>query len=217
MKTKPTVTMGKMGSGEETIKTHPSYAALRINRVSGSKKLFASEVQAGSYIKLEILQNEEHWHLHQKWYYPHKPIIEIEMTHAQFAEAITSLNMHNGVPCTLTRLQGQKIEDCEDNDTNKDLIKADINKLSEGLVESMKALKTAFAELKLTKKEREPLAHQIDHLITELNANLPFITEQHQEQAEKLTSDAKIEVEAFINHRVVELGLDKLNEIKSLQ
>lgn len=52
--------------------------------------------------------------LNRDWVYGKSPIVEIEMSYSQFAEAITSFGQGNGIPCTIryTEKDG-KIPECD--------------------------------------------------------------------------------------------------------
>ncbi len=39
-------------------------------------------------------------------------IVEVEMSYTQFAEAITSLNIGDGIPVTITKVNGTFVEPC---------------------------------------------------------------------------------------------------------
>jgi len=94
---------------------HESFAMLGITRssCSFSQNLFGSSIQHSHTIRLKIAPAKIDRMLNRDWFHANtKPYIEVEMSYSQFAEAITSMNVGDGVPVTLRRLDGKTIENC---------------------------------------------------------------------------------------------------------
>jgi hypothetical protein len=95
---------------------HPSYGQLQITRVSSSNRvpLYGTSNQCRETIRITITKSELCRELNRNWNFATDPLIEIELSPAQFAEAITSLNVGSGVPVTLKRIpRGSKLTDEE--------------------------------------------------------------------------------------------------------
>ena len=87
---------------ENKIIKHSSFGNLSISRSFGGKRhLYGSSIEHSNFITLRISHSELHRHLKQDWYHATAPIVEVTLSQAQFAEAITSLNMGDGVPVTI--------------------------------------------------------------------------------------------------------------------
>ena len=69
-------------------------------RSSHASALFGSSIKHKDTIRLEISHGELERGLNHDWYHANKCIVECEMSQSQFAEAITSMNMGDGVPVT---------------------------------------------------------------------------------------------------------------------
>src|SRR5271157_2285441 len=106
--------MGNKGLSETTVEKHPSYGMVGINRSQSSGTyLFGSIQKHHSFITLTIKHAEVARHLANDWYHADSlPIVEIEMSHTQFAELITSPGIGDGVPCTIRGLDGKLVEEC---------------------------------------------------------------------------------------------------------
>lgn len=99
----------------QEFKRHPSFANIYIGRslCSGKQTLFGSSIKHSDVITLKISPASLGRNLHEDHVYQESvPYIEIDMSQAQFAQAITSLNQGEGTPVTLRRLNGQYIEPC---------------------------------------------------------------------------------------------------------
>lgn len=106
--------MGNKGLSEETVEKHESYGMVSINRTSsGGTYLFGSIMNHHSFITLTIKHAKVRRHLAQDWYSADSlPIVEIELSHTQFAELITSPGIGDGVPCTIRGLNGKLLKEC---------------------------------------------------------------------------------------------------------
>lgn len=86
-------------------KEHPSYGIIRIARSSVSGRgtaLFGSSIMHNNVIRLTITPGVMERDANEDRFFPKERmkdrLIEVEMSYTQFAEAITSLNMGQGVP-----------------------------------------------------------------------------------------------------------------------
>jgi len=111
---------------DRTTIEHESFAMLGITRssCSFSQNLFGSSIQHNHTIRLKIAPAKIDQMLNRDWFHANtKPYIEVEMSYSQFAEAITSMNVGDGVPVTLRRLDGRMIEDCPQFDKRQEFEK----------------------------------------------------------------------------------------------
>lgn len=102
---------------QDIVYSHSSWGLLQISRISGSgsQSLFGSSIKHSNTIALRIYKAKKHRSLSRDWYINEGcPYIKIEMSPAQWAEAITSLNIGCGVPCTITQKDGQLIKFAEE-------------------------------------------------------------------------------------------------------
>lgn len=83
-------------------KTHPAYGMLSFSRRTGGKQsLFGSSIEHKDVIAMTLRHGEVDRQLNRDWYHGTEVIAEVEMSYAQFAEAITSMNIGTGVPVTI--------------------------------------------------------------------------------------------------------------------
>jgi hypothetical protein len=201
--------------GDTIVSTHPAFGMIRFGRTNGKQTLFGSEVENAGYVSVEIKHGEENWHLHEKHYSSsgHSSIVRLAMSYAQFAEAITNQNCGEGVPCTLEYLNGQRVPQIKNNTVGvSDQIKLDIKEKSAGINNAVNDLKKQINELSVSGKQKGVLIAAAEKIQKELNSNLPFIIDQCEEAVEHITTRSKIEVEAFAQGRIRELGIQALAE-----
>ena len=204
---------------ERTTMEHESFAMLGLTRssCSFSQNLFGSSIQHSHTIKLKISPTKIDRMLNRDWFHANtKPYIEVEMSYSQFAEAITSMNVGDGVPVTLRRLDGKMIEDCPQFDKRQEFEK-EFEKEMQKIGKSLRVL-TEQAEALLsekkppTKADKETILKGIKMLRQEIESNVPFIQSSFNEQMDKTVLEAKGEVEGFVMHKVISTGLEGLQK-----
>ena len=95
--------------------SHPSYGTLLFNRAYGGKTpLFGSSIEHSNVITMELRHADITRELNRDDIFGGKPIVKVEMSYSQFAEAITSFGQGTGIPVTIryTEKDG-KIPPCD--------------------------------------------------------------------------------------------------------
>ena len=198
----------------QEFKRHPSFANLYIGRslCSGKQTLFGSSIKHSDVITLKISPASLGRNLHEDHVYQESvPYIEIDMSQAQFAQAITSLNQGEGTPVTLRRLNGQYIEPCPFEDKRMqfdDEFSQDMRNLVNELKEVSKEAEELLENKKtLSKADREKILSAFQKVQMELGSNMPFMFSQFNRQMEKTVTEAKAEVEGHIQSRLNDMAL----------
>ena len=191
--------------------SHPSYAVIRFNKIhSGVRALFGSSIKHSDLISLEIEHAELDRGLHKDWIHPTSTILQAVMSYSQFAEAITSFGQGEGVPITLERLypdgfieeppfQG-KVEQFEKE--FKDQLQTNANTAEDA--------KNTIAEIlkkkTISKNDRETIIKLLDSIISETVNNTSFVYTSFNEQMDKTISEAKGEIETYIQNKMDSLA-----------
>lgn len=204
---------------DEFEREHPSYGILHISRTSGGTsaiRLFGSPL-ATHYgtIRLTISKGKWSHGLHYDRYFGmNKDFIEIEMSAAQFADAITSLNIGSGTPCTIRYVDGKRVENPPDHATEAEHIRENFEDSLGKYAEKARTYRKKIEELttKLSTKAREEIRVALDVMEQQLTSNVPFVVKQFQEATTRVTTAAKAEVEAFVTGVVRAAGLASIAE-----
>lgn len=200
--------------------THPSYGMIRFSRRQGGDgKLFGSSVQHQHTVSVTITEGSVTRDLKCDWYADGKRIVEVEMSPAQFAEALMSMNTI-GVPCTIRRRIDENgnfvgIDPCPLENKREQFQKEfedDLKEIASILDGGSKEINEILDKKSINKGDRETIRSVIDKLKTELKANLPYVLTMFNEQMEKTVTEAKGEVEAFTEHKLRSVGLEKVLE-----
>lgn len=206
----------------EVIESHPSYAQLSFSRINCSKSnnntLYGSAIRHQSIISMRVAPSTKHVSQYSESYHASiTPYIEIQMSQAQFAEAITTLNIGSGVPVTLKALMGKWYPDCQEL-TVQERTQQSLNIQLKTFARTLNSYQKEADEI-LNKKgtisasEKKALSSIISRFLTEIKSNLPFLNECMQEALDKNVSAAKSDVESFLLHAITKMGLESLKQL----
>lgn len=205
---------------DEFEREHPSYGILHIARTSGggssAVRLFGSPL-ATHYGTIRLSISKGRWihglH-HDRYYGMGKDFIEIEMSAAQFADAITSLNIGSGTPCTIRYVSGERVPSPPDYPTEAEHIRDDFENSLNTFATKAHQYRKRIEGLtsKLSAKAKEEIRIALDVIEQQLTSNVPFVVKQFQEATTRVTSAAKAEVEAFVTGAVRAAGLQSIAE-----
>lgn len=207
-------------SGGEVKETHESFGLIGFSRVQGSRRLFGSHLEDhASFITMRVHRAARRHGLSHDWYGTASgrlPIVEVSMSAAQFAQAITSMNMGEGVPCTIESVESISMEEVpadvvaenvkiragfEDKISGVVQLLAEAHKEMDGVVESKSTISKGRA--------REMVAI-LAKALQEVKLNAPFVVSSFQESAERVVTSAKAEIEAFTALALRNAGMEHM-------
>lgn len=207
--------MGNRGLNEETVEKHESYGMVGINRVSSTgTHLFGSLTTHRSFITLTVKRASNRRHLAQDWFHAEsKALVEIQMSHSQFAELITSPGIGDGTPCTIRAFDGAMVEACPAPETMESKYAEDLKKTTKDTVAGLRQLQQKLSqsllpgEKPLNKTELKELLSQIQSALSSITDSIPFIEKQFNEEMEVQTDKMVGEMEAVAAHLIHNVGL----------
>jgi hypothetical protein len=204
---------------KETREKHPSFGVIgwsRQHTVGGhaGANLFGSDLKHSEIISLRISTASRARDLSNTWIHADKQIVEVNMSATQFADFLTSPNMGDGVPCTIRHTQNEHHIEYPSHENETQLHKAEfketLNDVRERSGSVMGKLKEMGAGATIKKGDFKQLKHDVEMMIQEYHSNLPFVMESFERSMEKTVSAGKAEIEAYIEHRIRDAGLDAL-------
>jgi len=137
------------------------------------------------------------------WYHGGgRQFIEVALTFAQWAEFISTLNVGEGIPCTVNYFNGVTMPYITPMESKTDEFTAEMR---EDLAEALASMEEALTEAK-TKKQREA----IEKAIRTLKSGTPFVAKQFEEHVEERLTKAKTEAEAYFGMMVHRAGITAL-------
>ena len=207
---------------------HESYGVVGFSRVQVTPptNLFGSSIKHGNVISLRIGTAKRRRDFQRDWITKDESLIEVTMSATQFADAITSLNVGDGVPCTIDFVKGD-VWDKEKRRYRTNPPETDFKKRSQGeLKKEMSELTERLEKLSndakiileskgtIKAEDKKTLLHGIAMLIQEVNSNIPFVHKCFQGAVEKTVTEAKGEIDATYQAIRERLGDKAIQEHK---
>ncbi|MFA5766867.1 MAG: hypothetical protein WC919_03010 [Candidatus Paceibacterota bacterium] len=205
---------------DSTREEHESFGLVGFSRIShggavGGTNLFGSAICHHHTIALRIKKATKERRLHDDRYYGGETIIEVEMSPNQFSEAITTMNVGDGVPCTIRRIGKKGMADCPE-ETMRQVFEEEFKqacvKTSDMACELVKQAQAILNQKTIKVSERKELLEVLRRIQQNLQSNLPFIGTQFNEAMDDVVADAKGAVEAFFTHRINDLGIQAIQQ-----
>lgn len=206
-----------MDINDVTTHEHESYATISISRAAhgNARPLFGSNLKHGNSIYLRLNHAKKERQLSSDWIFSTKCIAEVEMSYSQFAELITSLNQGEGVPCTLRYLNGKSIEPppaVDGTQIRKQEFAKDQQEIKNKAADALKKAKDLLDKKSVTMADRKEIVSMLESLCQELGPNTDFKLKCFDEYAAKTLTEAKSEVEAFVQNKLIAIGNQALVE-----
>lgn len=224
--TAPVVTKRAMGGETHT---HEAFGTVVMSAPQWSGKgttLFGSDIGHNQCISIQVHRATLDRDLSRDWIHQSSLVAEIEMSHAQFAQFITSGGNGSGTPCTIryaapvgTPLEEMapiaKIE--SKNETHRREIKESAQAQIEKVAEALGALQAMADSGKIGVKEFRSVLHTAKCHLENLPGNLEYAVKSAEVALEKATSDAKIEVESYIQMSAHRIGLKSISDLARIE
>lgn len=219
----PTVEQVKERGESHQVLKHPAFATLSLTHLQGGPKvLFGSDVGALGCVRFELRRAELHRDLSHDWVsqFGHDVVAVWEMTHAQFAEFITSAGRAGGVPVTLTRAPKTPavgLPEIQPLESKQDLFKREIREAAAKRIEHMEEQVKRLSELiesgKIGKKDLREIARNLSVELGNLPGNLEFVVESAEEALETATAAARLQIDAHVTATARALGVQSLQAL----
>ena len=188
------------------------------SRISGQKRLYMSNLNNQNWIQMKVYEAEDSNSYGEKRANTKSrhPLIELDLSAAQFAELLTTMNIGSGVPCTLNSFNGERInQDDLKNDKKpiaigRDYFEKSVKEYTDKVKSSVAKYKEDLSTMKMSKKDKVRVENLLNGFQTEVSSNLPFYVEMFEEAAGKVVTESKSELDAFVSGGIVKAGLEAL-------
>lgn len=199
---------------------HPSYCLVSFSRRHGNPRLFGSHLKNHyHYITLAIKQaklvrdeNDDRYDASISG-----DIVEIDLSAAQFAELLTTMNVGMGVPGTLRRLNNQRVEEPPEISSEvehiQDTFDKDLREFAKKVLEkSVPRAREILTKPSLNKADRAELLSLFEDVSRRLTDAVPFVIEIFNESVGKRVTAAKTEVDSLLSLFLKKAGLQALKQ-----
>jgi len=199
--------------------TEKTYKGLvGFSRITGNKKLYMSNLNNTNWITLRVYEGKDDESYGEKRTYTksNRPLLELDLSAAQFAELLTTMNVGNGVPCTLKSFDGKRIDqtalddDEKPVDVGKRYFEDSAKEFTETLIKRTTSFKKDLEKMRMAKKDKARIEIILNSVETEVLSNMPFYVSMFEEAAKKVVTESKSEIDAFVTGGIVKAGLEAL-------
>lgn len=208
-------------SREEEKEEHPSYGMVGFSRVTGNPgRLFGSPLRSHeSFVTLRVSHGVRIHELgYDRFYGPIRgEILEVILSAGQFSELLTTMNIGNGVPCTIRYIDGKEVpKPPEESELEVEKVRKGFKKDMKDIVSQIKKDRADLNKLldkkTLSKADKDTISWIVGKVEQHVEANMPFMLSQFEEASEKVVKHAKAEVDAFITSNIIAAGLRAIKE-----
>lgn len=184
--------------------THPAFAQIVASRSHGGHQaLYGSDFMHSGVVTITIKRSELVRNLSHDWYSGAAELISVDLSESQWATFVSAMNIGDGVPCTLNRIQGERMPGVELEQRT-----AQFNtEIGETLADAIKEIDEALELLPKGGKAAEKLRHARMEMV----ANLPFVAKSFASHMERHVEKAKTEIHGYMNQQIRAAGLEHLN------
>lgn len=208
---KPIIDTSSLGN---KIELHPAFGKITISNTTGTKrKLCGSNTLHSSTISIDIHSASVEKLYSSEFVHDKNLIMRIELSHAQFANMISSVGNGSGTPCTFRRMTDGKLQ------TVPEIVHEDSNpipeQLKQSLEETIRKLNEKISEVdsliekgKANKQELKSMKVSLEGVKSQLKNNIPFYFKEFEEYQENIVEDAKQQVNQTITNNLKNLGVE---------
>ena len=190
---------------------------LRVDQVS----FFGSDLNHNHYVSIEIrpakMVRDEG--LSNSWIFSeNKYVARVRLTPNQWAEFISSPGMGDGVPCTIEYTESGRVDDYISVAKEEELAHNEFKKTMRDGLGEFEDLSMAITALlqkgRAGKSDLENLLGRVNKTKNDIKGKAPWIAEQFNESLDKAKTEARLEVESYIQNRIIKAGLNSLADEK---
>lgn len=198
-------------SKEATIEDHPAYAVIGANRShGGGVNLYGSDFSHHSCVTVRINRSSLRRNLSSDWVSDGDQLIEVQLSEAQWASFVSTLNSGIGTQCTLQSVNRERVPEIArrvDRRAQAGKEMTDNFAKARAEVSALRLMMTDPRIPKIVQKQCRDAIHQIDMAI---GSSVEFVSNRFDEQMETTVEKAKMEVSAYGQQLLSRLGTHKL-------
>lgn len=209
----PTERPDGFGGKEGRRLDHPAFGMISAARVSGGITLYGSDFVHQNFVMVRINRSYLMRDLYRDWPGGGGEIVEVAMSEAQWATFVSSLNMGNGVSCTLRFVKDEGLMPDIPVRTEEAEARRDFDQKAKDMGAKVQRTIAQIRDgigSRLSGKVKDELLEDLDRLKRDLMDSLPFLAKSFEEHLETTVESAKIDVDAFIHAAIQRAGLATL-------
>jgi hypothetical protein len=198
-------------TNERGDEVHPAFGMIGASRGSSTpgQVLFDSDIRHGNTVRITISRASRRRDLHRDWLFGNDEFVEVELSEAQWASFVSSMNVGSGVPCTIRRTENEaRVPELPYDPRLAHSMDEVKGKAAETFAKIKKAMEEYDAlDPKAPAKDRRAALGKIRNSVEHAEGNLAFATQSLTEHAENVVQRARADIEAMVVDKAAQLGL----------
>lgn len=191
-----------METDERGNEIHPAFGMARVNRVTSTgTPLFDSDILHSSFIRLQFSTATRRRELSRDWIHADRVIADVEMSEAQWAALVSSINTE-GVPVTIRRTETNWQIPSPPFEPRLEVSQAEVRSAADKAFAAIKEARDVY-EAKKTAANLRALHFAIENAA----ANVSFAAKSMTEHAENVVQKARVDIETMVISKARQLGL----------
>lgn len=184
--------------------THPAWGLIGANRVSSTPgaPLFDSDLLHGHYVMVRIQHAQRKRSLARDWLFGRKHIVEIAMSEAQWASFVSTMNVGDGVPCTIESIGKERVPEV----SHEPRLAVSMDEVEGAAAKAMEAIQEKFAAYQKNKTAAN--LRSLGITIGNATPNITFAASSLTEHAENVVQRARADIEAMVVAKAEQLGIE---------
>lgn len=192
--------------------SHPAYARIGASRVTGGAVLYGSDFVHQQHICIRIYKSKLTRSLSNDWLFADSTLyIEVDLSEAQWASFVSSMNVGQGTSCTLRYLGGDEIPGLPDPEVRTDTFGREASQTMNKALAALQDLKASVKAAGLSGKKADEILRKADAASAHISGNMRFVADQFGEHMERVTEAAKVEVNAYAVNTLMRAGIAALS------
>lgn len=197
--TQPTLT-------EHGDEKHPAWGLIGASRVQTSPpgaSLFDSDIPHQHTIMVRISTASRKRDLHSDWKHAEEQFVEVEMSEAQWASFVSSMNTGDGVACTIRRREDEYLVPSFPHEARLQQSIEEVEQAADRAFEKVREALAAYEE-----KKNAANLRALHFAIENAPRNIAFSADSLTEHAENVVQKARADIEAMVEAKAAQLKLD---------
>jgi hypothetical protein len=191
--------------GEHGYEHHPAWGLLGASRVASTpgSVLFDSDIRHGHSVIIRLSTAGRKRDLHSDRLHAVRRVFELEMSEAQWASFVSTMNSGDGVPCTIRETPGVRDVPAVPFEPRLQESMAEVRTKADDVVATIQAAFDAYAEKKTVANLRS-----LQAAINNAAPNVEFAAKSLSEHAENVVQRARADIEAMAIQQAELRGLE---------
>lgn len=183
---------------------HPAWGLIGASRVSSGQgtPLFDSDILHRHYVVVRLRRATRSRDLGHDWKHGDEQIAEVAMSEAQWASFVSTMNVGEGVPCTIERVGAERMPKVE----HEPRLAESMSEVEDAAEKAVEAIRSAFAAY--CEKKTAANLRSLEAVIANAPANMTYAATTLSEHAENVVQRARADVEAMVVQKAEQVGID---------